>query len=69
MNGQRRWQKFTVVMAYLASMSALAWKPGVDMIALAAFAASLSTGMAAFAYGNVAEHKAYAKGDSGATKT
>lgn len=60
MNGHRRWQKYTVVMAYLASMSMLAWKPGVDLISLAAFAASLSTGMAAFTYGNIQEHRAYA---------
>ena len=39
MNGHKRWQKYSVVLFYLGSMSALAWKPGIDLIGLAAFAA------------------------------
>lgn len=51
---------------YMLGVFSLAWKPGMDMIGLAALATGAATGLGVIIWGNAQEWRA--KGDSGATK-
>ena len=72
MNGHRRWQKFTLGLVYLGVGGFLAWKglvAGADPTGLGVMLGGLATGVGVVVYGNVQEHRAYSKGEAGATKT